>query len=152
MGRRGPKPQPTALRLLKGNPGKRAINHNEPVLPPGGDDDWACPSHLKGLAKKEWERQVPDLRAAGVLKLAHRTQFASYCEAYAERRRYQAMATKVGPENAIRLGYQGMVLKLRQQERQLAADFGLNAASQSQIKATRPEMPGSKLSRFTGGS
>ena len=30
MARRGPKPTPTALKLLRGNPGKRPINVDEP--------------------------------------------------------------------------------------------------------------------------
>ena len=35
MGKRGPRPQPTQLRLVRGNPGKRAINKLEPK-PDGG--------------------------------------------------------------------------------------------------------------------
>ena len=39
MGLRGPKPQPTRLRLLRGNPGKRPLPKDEPqprrVMPPG---------------------------------------------------------------------------------------------------------------------
>lgn len=51
MGKRGPKPQPTTLKVLHGNPGKRPLNDAEPqpraCLPP-------CPGHLTGLARAQW--------------------------------------------------------------------------------------------------
>ena len=33
MGRRGPAPKPTAIKILEGNPGKQKLNHNEPKPP-----------------------------------------------------------------------------------------------------------------------
>jgi hypothetical protein len=43
-------PKPTALKVLSGNPGKRALNKNEPK--PGGVP--TCPSSLDATAKREW--------------------------------------------------------------------------------------------------
>ena len=54
MGRRGPPPKPTALRLLQGNPGKRRLNDAEPKpkqsLP-------RCPDWLPANAKIECPRR-----------------------------------------------------------------------------------------------
>ena len=58
----GPPPTPTNLKLLRGNPGKRKLNTNEPdpepAIPP-------CPSHLDKVAKKEWRRVSKELLALG---------------------------------------------------------------------------------------
>lgn len=151
MGRRGPPKTPSVLSLVKGNPGKRAINRQEPVLPAGEDADWKAPAHLSGLAVDEWNRQVPDLRAAGVLTLPDRTMFAEFCAAYADLRSYEGLAAQVGHEASIRLGYAGQVLKLRQQVRQLAADAGLNPSARSGVKAAKAPDKGA-LGRFTGGA
>jgi len=49
----GPKPKPTAIKILEGNPGKRPLNLNEPkplqIAP-------ECPDWLLAEAKKEWNR------------------------------------------------------------------------------------------------
>lgn len=151
MGRRGPPKTPSVLALVRGNPGKRPINRQEPKLPAGEDADWQAPAHLTEEAKKEWQRQVPDLRAAGVLTLADRTMFAEYCSAYSDLREYEALAAQVGHEASIRLGYAGQVLKLRQQVRQLAADAGLNPSARSGVKAAKAPDKGA-LGRFTGAA
>lgn len=151
MGRRGPPPTPSRLRIVQGNPGKRPINREEPELPAGEDDDWQPPVHMRNAARREWERQVPALRAAGVLTLADRTMFSEYCIAYGDLRVYEALAARVGQEAAIRLGYAGQVLKLRQQVRQLAADAGLNPSARSGVKAAKAPDKGA-LGRFTGGA
>ena len=40
---RGPKPTPTALKIVRGNPGKRALPKDEPTPPAGEvDPDWNC--------------------------------------------------------------------------------------------------------------
>ena len=58
----GPPPTPTNLKLLRGNPGKRKLNTNEPdpapAIPP-------CPGHLDKVAKKEWRRISKELLALG---------------------------------------------------------------------------------------
>jgi P27 family predicted phage terminase small subunit len=153
MGRRGPRPKPTALRLLDGRldvTAHRTINPAEPELSPGTDSDWKRPEDLRLEAAKEWERLTQELRSAGVLTLADRAVFETYCRAWGDLRKFEKLCRRVGPADAVRLGYQGMVLKMRQQVRQLAAEFGLTAASRSGVKAKKPELPG-KLGRFIGG-
>ncbi len=76
---RGPKPKPTALRRLHGNPGKRAYNHAEPQAPEGVPD---CPSHLGDAAREEWHRLAEPLHSMGVVTIADRAALAAYCQCY----------------------------------------------------------------------
>ena len=75
----GRKPQPTALRRLNGNPGKRGYNPAEPVPPPGLPD---CPGHLSEDARAEWHRIAGALHAMGVLTVVDRAALAAYCQAW----------------------------------------------------------------------
>lgn len=75
----GRKPTPTALRRARGNPGKRAWNHAEPV-PEGGMP--TCPRHLSGAAKTEWKRLAASLHRMGVLTVVDRAAMAAYCQCY----------------------------------------------------------------------
>ena len=77
--RRGPKPRPAHLKLLRGNPGKRPVNTREPKpktkIP-------TCPTHLGAIARKEWKRITVQLDAVGLLTELDRTGVAGYCTAY----------------------------------------------------------------------
>ena len=77
---RGRKPQPTALRRAKGNPGKRGYNHDEPVPPEGLPD---CPPHLSDEARAEWQRLAQSLYDMGVLTSVDRGALAAYCQSWA---------------------------------------------------------------------
>ncbi len=79
MGRRGPAPQPTALRILNGNPGKRALPTDEPK--PDSSEPF-MPAWLDADAREEWRRIVPILLKMGVLTVADGAALATYCEAY----------------------------------------------------------------------
>lgn len=76
---RGRPPKPTAVKIAEGNPGKRARNHAEPVLPDGMPD---CPGHLEGEARTEWFRLVLPLHDCGVLTTVDRGALAAYCQAW----------------------------------------------------------------------
>lgn len=76
MGRRGPAPQPTSLRVVRGNPSKTPIPPDEPRPE---DDDGAPPEGLSGAALATWERTVPILRAMGVWTAADRATWERYC-------------------------------------------------------------------------
>ena len=79
MGKRGPKKEPTVLKLIKGNPGKRPINKREPKPEPGLPK---CPAHLNDLAKLEWRRVAKELDSVGLLTKLDRAVLAAYCKAW----------------------------------------------------------------------
>ena len=58
MGRRGPAPKPTMLKILDGNPGKRPISKREPKPTTGIP---SMPSILRREAKAEWKRLVAEM-------------------------------------------------------------------------------------------
>lgn len=75
---RGPKPQPTALKLIRGNPGKRPLPKNEAMpdlvlrLP-------EPPSFLSAHGRDEWRRMGARLLALGLLTVIDTSSFAAYC-------------------------------------------------------------------------
>lgn len=81
MGQRGPAPQPTALKIIRGNPGKRKLNKNEPV--PISDKLPECPEHLDDAAKREWERLLPILAGMRVITEADYIILGSLCQQHA---------------------------------------------------------------------
>jgi len=80
MGRRGPAPTPTNIVHLRGNPGKRALPKEEPQPRRSRP---SCPRWLKGEARKEWKRIVPELDSLGLLTVVDRAALVTYCQAWA---------------------------------------------------------------------
>lgn len=79
MGLRGPQPKPTALKLLEGNPGKRALDLSAGVNPRVEIPD--APKHLGKEARKEWKRITPILEELGLISGLDRTALGLYCQA-----------------------------------------------------------------------
>jgi P27 family predicted phage terminase small subunit len=74
----GRKPKPIALRLLEGNPGKRAINGASPKPPPlrvALPPDWFTESHLN-----KWNRLSPMLQNLGLLTEADYEALVRYVD------------------------------------------------------------------------
>lgn len=77
MGRRGPAPQPVALKLAKGERRPSRVNYDEPVLPVARGTD--PPEGLTGAGLKEWLRIASQLVDAGVLKDPDLPAMEDYC-------------------------------------------------------------------------
>jgi P27 family predicted phage terminase small subunit len=75
----GPPPKPTALKLVQGNPGKRAINKREPKFAGAPE----CPEWLTEVAKSEWNRIIAELAALDMLRAVDSASLAAYCLSYA---------------------------------------------------------------------
>jgi P27 family predicted phage terminase small subunit len=75
MGKRGPAPAPTALKLIRGDRESR-VNRDEP-LPAEGQV--SAPSWLPAEARGVWDRLAPDLMAKGVLTPWDVDAFADLC-------------------------------------------------------------------------
>jgi P27 family predicted phage terminase small subunit len=74
----GPAPKPTALKRIQGNPGKRALNKNEPKF----TGTPKCPTWLTKSAKAEWRRVVAELSALDMLRSVDSSSLAAYCQSY----------------------------------------------------------------------
>ena len=142
MGRRGPAPQPTRLRVLQGNPGKRALPKNEPhprdVAP-------VCPDWLDEEAKAEWARVSPILEDLGLLTEADGTALAGYCQAYATWRRATAVLQSKGYVVNTPSGYKqqrpevAIAMKSMVLVKVFCAEFGMTPSSRSRIDLPGPE-------------
>lgn len=81
MGRRGPPPKPTRLRILNGNASRRPLNADEPRP---AEREPEQPAWLTGEAKTEWARIVPELKLLRLLTVVDRAALTAYCQAWAE--------------------------------------------------------------------
>ena len=73
----GRRPQPTHLKVLRGNPGRRPLNRREP-RPPAGPVE--MPATLSPHAQSIWARLAPICLAMGTLTLADVGAFVALCE------------------------------------------------------------------------
>lgn len=81
MSNPGPPSTPTRLKILRGNPGKRKINKNEPQPSEKGV---RCPEWLSPESKNVWKKIAPQLKSLKLLTLVDVNEFALYCGYMAE--------------------------------------------------------------------
>ena len=117
----GPPPQPSRLRMLRGNPGKAKLNPAEPQPGPLSPE---CPEELTQRdAKNEWNRLVPHLIAIGMVTSADRAVLIGYCAMWAE----WLHLHDVGPQDAAHRAYLHLLRSM--------AELGLTPASRSRVHA-----------------
>lgn len=79
-GRSGRRPKPTAQKLLANNPGKRAINKNEPDF--GLVTNIICPDWMGDHGRQLWETIAPLLCREKILSASDIQNVEIYCSAY----------------------------------------------------------------------
>lgn len=133
----GRKPQPTAIKELNGNPGKRPLGSDTAKVPPASDI--TPPMPLYGAASREWYRVAPYLHKLGLLTDLDLTTLAAYCEAWGRYVEAQEEYRQVG---ALIQGYRGSLVKnpAAQIARdaladmlRLATEFGMTPSSRGRI-------------------
>lgn len=139
MAQAGRKPKPVALKVLEGNPGKRALPGD---IPKTDEKPPACPSWLLAEAKKEWRRVCPILHELGLLKQVDRTALAGYCQAYARWRQAEekigkrltyGYTNKAGARNKLAKPEISMAQRYLDQVKSFCAEFGLTPSSRSRM-------------------
>jgi P27 family predicted phage terminase small subunit len=93
MGRRGPRPTPTALLKARGTYRADRARKNE-VKGPSGIP--RCPAGLDKAAKKSWNHLIPMLMRMGVLSRADRNAIIRYCTDWSRWNRLQQFLAKNG--------------------------------------------------------
>lgn len=141
----GRKPTPTAIRKLRGNPGKRPINEREPAPARGIP---SCPRWLKGEARHEWLRVTKLLDDAGVLTLVDRAAVLAYCQAWGRWvEAEKALQEEPGPiitNPSGRLVVHPLVTVAAQawaQTLKAAAELGITPSSRSRVSAVGDTAP-----------
>ena len=147
---RGPKPTPTHLKLIAGNPGKRRLNDAEPKPEPLIPDP---PPELSADALDEWGRISKRLLAAGMVTAIDRAALAAYCQAYgpwvqAERALAEmakrdlitsGLLIKTTNGNAIQNPLVGTANKAMSDMVRYAAEFGMTPSARSRVRANFDE-------------
>lgn len=90
MGKRGPAPKPTALRLLHGDRPART-NFDEPKPEPGRPE---CPDEVSDEVRAIWDYTLDQLIVMGVATKADRDALLVYCEAVVTHRRASAILAR----------------------------------------------------------
>jgi P27 family predicted phage terminase small subunit len=136
MGKRGPAPKPTALRLLHGDREDR-INRNEPMprdlLP-------VPPDSIARDVREVWDYTLNELTAMKIATAADRDTLLCYCEAVVTHRKASAILAKTPV--LIKGLHGGMVrnpaLQIQRDAaatiKSFAQEFGLTPSGRSQIQ------------------
>jgi P27 family predicted phage terminase small subunit len=147
---RGRKPKPTATKKLEGNPGKRKLNDAEPR--PAATKP-ACPKHVQGEARKEWNRVSKDLHAAGLLTKIDKAALAAYCVQWGRWVEAEESLRKHGPVVKSPTGYPmqnphlSIANKAMTQMQKSLVEFGMTPSSRSRI-AVDPTDAADELADF----
>lgn len=142
MGLRGPSPVPTAMKVIRGNPGKRKLNRNEPkpiiTLP-------HCPAYLDENARTEWDRLAPILVRMKILTEADYIALASLCQTYSTMMKAQEQLNKSGILFKTPSGYVqqspliGVVNNCTEKIVTLCREFGLTPSARSRVQTNPAE-------------
>lgn len=133
----GPRPTPTALRVLKGERSpSRGIPTWEPEAEAGPVEP---PAYLVGRARELWDAHAAERQRLGVLRPAYATHFAQWCESVAAWERAADLLRQTGP---LVKGKEGQIVsnpaarefaRFAELSRRLGAEFGMTPAATAQI-------------------
>ena len=147
MGKRGPRPEPTIIKMAKVNPGKRPLNKSEPKPP---SDDINPPSWVTGVSLEKWEEVVPKLVGMGVMTNADIDTIARYCTMHEQFVKYleqvrRGLDVLVIRDEKGKVKYMQstpaatMMTKLAASMLRIEQEFGLTPSSRTGIVASKPE-------------
>lgn len=154
MPARGPKPKPTALKVLAGT--NRPDRANPAEARPRAQRP-TCPAHLCPAARSEWRRIIGELEPLGLVTKLDRAALAAYCQAWGrwveaeEALRKHGVLVKSPSGFPMQSPYLAVANKAMNQMRLLLQEFGMSPSSRSRATASpigaQEETPLMKLLR-----
>jgi P27 family predicted phage terminase small subunit len=141
MGRRGPAPTPTKVKLLHGETRPSRVNYREPIPSSGLP---RMPGDMDPEAKRVWRRIIRTMGDTGVIRAVDQDVLRCYCESVS--RYIQAMRLYSGPllksdRGPVRNPLHQIVRENSDAVRQFARELGLSPSSRSGLLSAQ-ENPG----------
>ncbi len=153
MGKRGPAPKPTNLRLLHGDRPDR-INTDEPKPP---DGPLVCPDTVSDEVREVWDYALTNLVAMGIATRADRDALLCFCEAVVTHRKASALLAR---SPVLIQGHRGVLVRnpaiAMQRDaaaviRAFAHEFGFTPSARSEIRSGAAGATGSGAERYLTG-
>jgi len=152
---RGRKPVPTALKLLRNNPGRRPLNPSEPKPPAARSSP---PAYLTGAAAAEWRRLAPELARLGLLTTIDRDGLAAYCQTFARWREAEreiakhGMVVKGRDGGPVQSPFVSIAQRSLAQLRNWLVEFGMTPSSRSRVATTTTAKPDDPFEKYDNDS
>lgn len=144
----GPRPRPTALKILRGNTGHRPLPKDEPKPEPGA----TMPEGLSEDAQAHWPAVAKMLEEAGVLTTIDAMALGLFCETYAQWRfaTDQVSARPIVKRKGIpyRSPYFPLVKETQDRLLKIMIEFGMTPASRSKVSAVKRPGGAKSTNRF----
>lgn len=147
----GRPPVPTAIKLVRGNPGCRPINQDEPKPPQA---DLTPPAVLDGLALEKWTEMTALLSGMGVFTQADRHPLMRYCMMFDQWAALEKHCKEHGSTQITSTGYSQVTAEatlaksLRKELLEIERQFGMTPASRSSMKVSSASAPQNPLAAF----
>ncbi len=152
MGRRGPPPTPTKLKLLRGETRPSRINRDAPQP---ADNAPLPPADLDPAAGVVWERVLREFGHTGVIKASDTDMLRIYCETVARYEEASRLLTRSGPlvksarsGDYVRSPLVPVVRDYAALASRLAGALGLTPAARSGLHAREQAPPQSALEKI----
>lgn len=144
MGKRGPRPEPTVIKMAKGNPGNRPLNKRE-----ARPDRTAIepPEYLSGKSLEKWNHLEPILNPCGLLTQADVETLGRYCTMWEQWCKYleqcrRGLDVLVLKDDNGKVKYMqtspaaSQLNKLAQSMLRIEQEFGMTPSARTGISAT----------------
>lgn len=142
MGKRGPKPKPTAVRIFEGDPGRLLPKREGELVPLTGEICPMPPAWIGTVGAMVWNEIAPVLWRVGCLSTNDERLLSQYCEAWEDFFRARELVELEGITQTNDKGMQTSHPAVRQKRdamlliRQIGAEFGMSPASRVGLKIT----------------
>ena len=151
-----PRPTPTRIKKLKGNPGKRPLPKNEPK-PDNPTRLPNAPGYLTKVGKSEWRRMGKQLFNLGLLSNIDLSAFGAYCQQYAtwveasEQVQKHGMLIKAQSGFPMQSPYFSIQAKAQAEMRKWLVEFGMTPSSRSRVEVDKRKAEDPMEAFFKGG-
>jgi P27 family predicted phage terminase small subunit len=156
MGKRGPRKQPTAIRLLNGGRPSQKSKTQEPIPASG---NLTPPTYIVGKAKEKWDEVLPKLVSMRVMTPADLETLGRYCAVWEQWVRYLDQMRKGLDVLVIRdkdgkVKYMQsapaatMFVKLGQSLLRMEQEFGLTPSARASMEVPHSSQDSAKAAKF----